>query len=77
MVRINFYAASNGNAKLIVYNILGQKIKTLYNGVAYAGTNTVSWNGRNENGELCSSGVYFYKLNIGGKNYFNKLMIVK
>ena len=77
VVRINFYAAANGNAKLILYNILGQKIKTLYSGVAYAGTNTISWNGRNENGELCGSGVYFYRLNIGGKNYFNKLMIVK
>ncbi len=76
-VRINFYATSNENAKLVVYNILGQKIKTLYSGVAYAGTNTVLWNGRNENGELCSSGVYFYRLNMGGKNYFNKLMIVK
>ncbi len=75
--KINFIAPATGNAKLVVYNILGQKVRTLFSGVALAGVNTVTWNGRNESGDMCSSGVYFYRLNIGGKNYFNKLMIVK
>lgn len=77
LVRINFYARTNENAKLVLYNSIGQVVRVLYEGSAITGTNTVSWDGRNSNGIMCSSGVYFYRLNLGGKDYYNKLMIVK
>jgi hypothetical protein len=74
---IDFYANSNENAKIIIFNTLGQRIKILFNGVATAGKNTIAWDGKNDHGTKCSSGVYFYILTIEGKKYSNKLVIIK
>lgn len=48
--------------KLEIFNILGQKIKTLVDEQQSVGKKDVVWDGRNENGEQVSSGVYFYRL---------------
>lgn len=60
-----------------VYNILGQKVKTLVTGAHNPGRYTVTWDGTNENGEHVSSGVYFYRLMA--KKYISskKMLYVK
>ncbi|MCK4653521.1 MAG: T9SS type A sorting domain-containing protein [Candidatus Cloacimonetes bacterium] len=56
------------STEIIIYNIKGQKIKTLYpfpnRGL---GTRNVVWNGTDENNHPVSSGIYFYKLKVNGK----------
>jgi subtilisin family serine protease len=55
------------NTEIIIYNIKGQKIKTLYpfpSGSCRIGTRSMVWNGTDENDQPVSSGIYFYKLNI-------------
>ncbi|MCK4654930.1 MAG: T9SS type A sorting domain-containing protein [Candidatus Cloacimonetes bacterium] len=47
---------------LEIYNIKGQKVKTLVNEVLPAGKYSTIWNGRDSNGNRVSSGIYFYKL---------------
>jgi hypothetical protein len=47
---------------LTIYTILGQKVKTLVNGVEDAGVKHVQWDGRNERGLGVATGVYFYRL---------------
>jgi len=74
---IDFYANKNENAKLIILDAIGQTVKTLFNSVAIAGKNTVSWNGKNDRGVNCASGVYFYILTIDGKSYGNKMVLIK
>jgi serine protease AprX len=74
---IDFYANSNENARLIILDAIGQTVKVLFNGVASQGKNTVAWNGKNDRGVKCASGVYYYILTIEGKSYGNKLVIVK
>jgi hypothetical protein len=75
--KINFYAKSNGNARLIILNAIGQTVKLLFNGVATAGKNTVAWNGKNDRGAMCASGVYYYILTVDGKSYGNKMVLIK
>ncbi len=75
--RINFVASKQKQAELIVYNILGQKVKTLFNDVAKIGLNTANWNGKNENGVDVSSGVYYYVLKIGEENLSRKMILLK
>jgi len=47
---------------LTIYNILGQEVVRLVDGVQEPGTKSVMWNGRNAAGSFVSSGVYFYRL---------------
>jgi flagellar hook assembly protein FlgD len=56
---------------------IGQTVKVLFNGPAIAGKNTLAWNGKNDRGVKCASGVYYYILTLGGKNYGNKMVIIK
>ena len=47
---------------ITIYNLLGQRVKTLMRGTEYAGEFNAVWDGKNETGVSVSSGVYFYRL---------------
>jgi hypothetical protein len=49
------------NARVIIYNILGQKIKTLLNRTVEAGHFELEWDGTNELNQLVPSGIYIYQ----------------
>ena len=51
--------------KLVIYNMLGQTVRTLVHRPQDAGIYTVQWDGRNDHGQQVSSGVYFYRLKSG------------
>ena len=55
------------NLELTIYNITGQKIITLFDGVIESGAYTTEWNGRNAEGDILPSGIYVYQLKT---NYF-------
>jgi len=55
------------NVDLSIYNIKGQKVKTLAHTKIIKGSHSVIWNGNDDSDKLVSSGIYFYKLNVNGK----------
>ena len=59
---IRFELASKSYVKIIIYNILGQKIVTLLESYKSAGRNTVKWDGKDSSGLPMSSGLYLYKI---------------
>ena len=64
------------NAELVIYNLKGQKVRTLINEQLPAGSYTIEWDGKNEKGEI-SSGIYFYKLKAGDKTFTRKMLLIK
>jgi serine protease AprX len=74
---IKFFPLQNEFAELNVYDILGRQVKTLFKGIAQAGGETVEWDGTNNAGLSVPSGVYFYSLQIGGKQLTKKMMLLK
>ena len=62
---------------LAVYNLLGEKIVTLVDARQGAGRHQVRWNGRDENGQPVSSGVYLYRLRAGNFVQTRKMMLVR
>ncbi len=60
------------NTELIIYNLKGQKVKTLVNEVLPAGEHSVVWNGKDENNRSVASGVYFYKMKVDDKTIATK-----
>jgi hypothetical protein len=69
---ISFEMAETANAELAVYNMAGQKVATLVNGLVGAGAHEVTFDASN-----LSSGVYFYTLNSGNIVETRKMILTK
>lgn len=75
--KINFNLAKSSNVKIIVYNILGQKVKTLVNQQLNAGSYSTTWNGRDDYERQVASGVYLYSLETESFKTTKKVMLMK
>ncbi len=62
---------------LEIYNLLGQRVRTLVEGVISPGYHEAVWDGRNESGQQVESGVYFYRLNTGETALVKKMLFIK
>jgi len=69
---INFSVPAASHVTLTVFNMVGQKVATLVDGVRAAGTYTISWDASN-----LSSGIYVYRLEAGDKVFANKMTLIK
>jgi predicted extracellular nuclease len=67
----------NTPVQVHIYNVKGQLINTLFNGSLSAGIHNLKWNGTDENGNTASSGVYFYKAQIGSQYSSGKMLMLK
>lgn len=65
------------HTQLAVYNIRGQKVKTLLSESLASGTYTVEWNGTDSHNSPVGSGVYFCQLQSGGATSVHKMMLMK
>jgi len=74
---ISFNAESSAHVSLEVYNIVGQRIKTLYDGFVPSGQSEFSWDGRDENGTAVASGVYLYRLSQDDEVQTRKMVMLK
>jgi len=74
---IEFAIPEIASVSISVYNILGQEIRNLYNQDTQPGIHTVIWDGRNNNSDVVSSGVYLYSLKTPEKVLTKKLVLLK
>ncbi len=63
--------------KLEIFNILGQRVKTLVNGREQAGVHRVKWDGTNNAGVPVASGVYLFRLEAGHFVLVRKMLLVR
>jgi hypothetical protein len=75
--RFNYQLSSPSKALLAVYNINGQLVKTIVDECQKEGFHSVQWDGRNQENEIVSSGIYFYRLQAGMFNKTKKLILLK
>jgi len=74
---VGFSLAEAGNVELSVYNIRGQRVRTLVNEPLEPGAHQVTWNGRDDAGRACATGVYFCRLRAGGASTVKKALLLK
>jgi len=75
---ISFSVPKTDEVDIAIYNIKGQKVKTVLRDRILAGTHTIAWDGNDSNGKNVASGVYFCKLKIGNlKSITNKMLLLK
>jgi flagellar hook assembly protein FlgD len=66
-----------GMVNIEIYNIKGQRVKTLVSEDMEAGNHSLVWNGRDNNNNPVSSGVYFYKMVTGKYTSTKKMILMK
>ena len=75
--QIRYALPEAASVSIIIYNLIGQKVKTLVEGRQEAGFKIASWNGRNASGTEASSGIYFVRLKIAGRNFVQRITLQK
>jgi hypothetical protein len=58
---VRYMLAETGRLEVVVYNVLGQRITTLVDGIQHAGRHEVEWDGRDDFGIDSPSGLYFLR----------------
>lgn len=74
---ISFYLSKDDHVRLAIYNIKGQKVKELFNGMKTAGTHVFEWDGKDSNQKEVKSGVYFYKVETKTCVVQKKMTLIK
>ncbi len=66
-----------GAVRLEIYNLLGQKVRTLLDQTQNAGEHLIKWDGQDDTGRAVSSGVYLYRLQSGESVATRKLALIR
>ncbi len=74
---VKFKVPGKSPVQLVIYNLRGQKIRTLVDATLDPGEFNVSWDGRNDAGDLVSSGTYIYRMQAGSFISSQKMLLVR
>jgi len=74
---IRFMLPAAGHARLAVFDVTGRHVVTLLDRVAAAGEQRVDWTGLDSHGNAVASGIYYYKLDVGGLTESRKMALIK
>jgi len=75
--RIEYSLPKEGEVKIIIYNLLGQRVKTLIDEQQTAGHKEILWDGKGDNGTEVASGIYFYRIKAGDFIQSRKMVLMK
>lgn len=77
ITEISFELPAPTHITLEIYNVLGQRVTTLHDGLLEAGEYLIQWDATDETGAQVSSGVYFYRLIAGDLIETKKMLLLK
>ena len=75
--RINYYVPSTSELTVSVYNIIGQRVAILVEGVVESGYGTVEWHGNDQSGNPVASGIYFYRLETAETSLTRRMILIR
>ena len=75
--RIRFQLAENSNVRLMIYDVLGRKVRTLVSDRMDAGHHVLNWDGLNDAGTAVASGMYVYRIKAGDFIAHRKMLLVR
>lgn len=71
-----YHLEADSRVTLSVFNLIGQEVVRLVDGVEERGTHRIAWDGSDGNGNFVSAGFYFYKLDAGEVEALGRLRIL-
>jgi hypothetical protein len=75
--RIRFEIGNQANVQLIIYDMLGHKVRTLVNDNYDPGMYVINWDGMNDNHQPVSSGPYLYRIKAGEFIDHKKMILIR
>jgi hypothetical protein len=74
---ISYSLNKAGKVSIEIYNVRGQRVRTLVNDTMSAGKHKVSWHGKDQNNKSVASGLYFYRMTMSNYSNTRKMMLMK
>lgn len=74
---IEYELPKAGSVRLEVYNLLGQKVKTLIDHIQAAGVHRVNWDGKNEFSDNIASGIYLYRMETNDFKATKRMLLIR
>lgn len=74
---IQYGLATTGKVRLVIYNVLGQRVRELIDANQPAGYHKIIWDGRNASGQIVATGMYIYRLETPDGALSRKMMLIK
>ncbi len=75
---INYHLPAPSKVKLGIYDVSGRLVRTLRDGAPEeAGPHSAVWRGRDDDNRRLPSGVYFYRLEAGGKSCMRRMVLLR
>ena len=74
---VKFALPEDSSVRLEIYDVLGRKVRKLFEGRKEAGRYSMIWDGKDERGRDVSSGVYVIRLEVGKENLSRKLILLR
>jgi hypothetical protein len=74
---IRYEMVKDAKVTLAVYNVKGQIVRTLENGLKAAGAHEITWDGKDKYGNKLASGVYIYRFTTGNVKQTQKAILLK
>ena len=73
---IPFAVAAAVEVRLEVFNLLGQRVRTLADGARSAGVHSVTWDGRDDLGRSVAAGLYIYRISVDGHSRTGRMVLL-
>ena len=74
---ISYQLTSASPVAITIYDLMGNVVSNLFSGIEGPGYKNINWDATNNNGDLVSSGMYFYKLQVGESFEIKRMMYLK
>jgi flagellar hook assembly protein FlgD len=74
---LRYQVHNGGNIKLEIYNLLGEKVTTLYDKYLLQGSYEIFWNGKDNQGNYLPSGIYFVQMKSKTQQDVKKITLLK
>ena len=74
---ISFQLQAESSMSVTIYDFMGNVVKDLFSGIESSGYKSINWDATNNNGDLVSSGMYFYRLQVGDGSEVKRMMYLK
>jgi flagellar hook assembly protein FlgD len=74
---IRYDIPEESSVTLTIYSVLGQKVRTLIDGIQLKGAHSIRWDGRNTNGDQLPMGVYFVSFRSPRATTTKKIILLK